>query len=146
MKEETHERIKRIKGNTFLPMDVLEIDIIYEELLDIKYDNNFNDLVKTSFLDKLETTLLTGDLWKFNPTCIALFVKDGAFRYNRLMLEKDVLENGEIISQEVDIKNNLYTLIYPTKFLLCNVLKLDNELLLKPDYAVVNSAIGEIEI
>ena len=84
MKQEIHDRAQKIKNNMFSVTDILEIDVTYEELHDIKYSNNFNDLVKkTKFLDKLESVIMTGVMWRFNPTCIVLFVRDNVFEYNR---------------------------------------------------------------
>ena len=147
MKQETQGRAQKIKNNMFSVTDILEIDVIYNELLDKKYSNNFNDLVKkTNFLDKLESIIMTGSMWKFNPTCIILFVKDNVFDYNRSSLENDVLENAEIFEQEIDVNKNLYTLIYTVRFLMCNAKQLDSKIIDEPDYATVESTVGDITI
>lgn len=146
MDDTASDRIKKLKKQIFAISDTLEFELKLEKLYDKKYANDFESLVKTSFLDELIDILKTGDMWKFNPTCLLLFIKDNKFEFNRSALEADVLKNGEIMSQEIDVKSNLYSLTYEISLLLSNARQIDEQYINNSESVWVQTSLGEIEI
>lgn len=146
MKEDIHDRVKKIKNGLFGPFDVLEFDFIFEKMMDKKFEEDLEGLVKTDFLEDLVSTLKTGEMWKFNPTNIILFVKNNRFEYNRTVLEESVLEIGSIDHQEIDRNSNLYTLSYPLELLIVNASQIESELIIKSEYAEIRTMSGKVEI
>jgi len=146
MKEDIHDRVKKIKNGLFGAIDVLEFCFIFEKMMDKKFEEDLEGLVKTEFLDDLVSTLKTGDMWKFNPTNIILFVKNNKFEYNRAALEESVLEIGLIDHQEIDRNSNLYTLSYPLELLIVNASQIESKLIIKSEYAEIRTMSGKVEI
>ena len=145
-KSESYSKLNKLKNNIFSITDVVEIHIKYEKLESVKYSEeiSWKDLIASNFLDDLETIILAGPLWKFNPTCLYLFIKDDVFSYDRKALEKSVLTEGHIEEQEVDRNLNLYTLVYPVEVLLLNVYDIDEKYIENSEYIAVNTLVGKI--
>jgi len=141
-----HSRLNKLKNNVFSITDVVEIHLKYEKLESVSYSEgtNWKQLIASNFLDELETVIQSGPLWKFNPTCLNLFIKENVFSYDRKELEKSVHEEGRIRETEVDRNLSVYTLIYPIEVLLINVYDLDEKYIENSEHIVVNSLMGKI--
>ena len=151
MHEESPDRLEKLTSGIFRKIDIVEIDLSYEQLHDKKIKDDFVTLLDdTNFLDELEVTLKRGPLWKFNPTCLSLFIIDNEaqreFRYDRERLKQSVLEKGRFSCVEIDRNMNLYRLLYTIRVLLINANEIDSKLISKSKYVCVDTLTGKVMI
>lgn len=146
MSTQISDRVKKIKSGAFVKTDVVEIGARFEKLASKKYENDYTSLIRDEFLDEIEKTIKTGFMWKFNPTCLKLFIDSNTFEYNRNKLEEWIIENSTIRHQEVDRNSHLYSLYCEVEILLINSRELNEELLDNADFVSIQSLTGDIEI
>jgi hypothetical protein len=146
MKDHNSDRLKKLRSNIFSHTDIVEMDFMYQKLCDKKFANDYSGLLASNFLNELESTIKSGPMWKFNPTCLNLFIKENSFQYDRVILEKNILENGHITCQEIDKNLNLYTLCFTIEILAINTNDISDELISKCEFVAVKSMGGTIVI
>ena len=147
MHEQTPDRLKKLRSGVFRKIDVVEIDLVHEGLYDKKFKKKFPELLSTTdIIDELEKALQSGPLWKFNPTCLSLFIIDNQFQYDKKHLENEVLCNGAINCKEIDRNVSLYQLRYTIRVLLINALEINDELISKSGYVCVDTLSGKMII
>ena len=146
MSKVSSPRLKKLNSNTFSQQCVVKIEICYEKLCDKSYEQDFPGLLTTDFLDELEAALKAGPSWKFNSTCLDLFITENTFKYDKSILARDVLEHGKITHQEIDVNKSLFKLNYSIRVLLMNAAKIDTDLILKSPMIRVKTLIGIIHI
>ena len=140
------DRLARIKGDTFHGSDIVSIRIHYDKLCDKKFENSTLKLLNSNFLDDLERVLKTGELWKFNPTCLELFVNDKKFLYDRKALVFNVFCYGKITHQDIDRNSSLYSLDYSIRVLMVNARQIDEDIILNSPRIKVRTLMGMITI
>ena len=118
------------------------------KLAEKKFKNlgNMDELIETHFLEDFEKVIKTGDMWKFNPSCIELFVEKNKFQYDREKLLEHILDLSDWSVDEIDINKNYYNITCEFDILLINLIELDPEVVEKSNKITVRTVAGSIEL
>jgi len=146
MSDKPQTRMEKIKSGVFSHNDVVSISANFEKAGSNAYRENISDLVEYVCLEEIENIVKTGMMWKFNPTCLKLFVNDSLFVYNKAALLKDISENCSWDSIELDRNTHVFSCQYDIEMLLINVLQINESIVENADYITIQNLVGEIEI
>jgi len=146
MSDKPHTRIEKMKSGVFSHNDIVTMGISFEKSANKIYCENIVDLVENVFLEEIEAILKMGIMWKFNPTCLKLFVSNSSFEYDRGILIKDISESCNWNHTDLDRNMNVFMLQYDVSMLLINVLQIDKSIVENADYITIQNLVGEIEI
>ena len=146
MSDKSYTRIEKMKSGVFSHNDIVSIDINLEKSGSKSYCENIKDLVENVFLEDVENILKKGMMWKFNPSCLQLFVSNSSFEYNKNKLLEDIVENCSWSHTELDRNSNVYLLQYDIELLLINALQIDKSIIENANDITIQNLVGEIEI
>tara|TARA_B100000131_G_scaffold294535_1_gene310725 strand:+ start:4209 stop:4658 length:450 start_codon:yes stop_codon:yes gene_type:complete len=137
-----------VQSAAFRKVDPVEFEYRHEKLCSKKYEDlgEYEELLASDFLDHLVDTLTSGDMWKFNPTCIKVFVENSKFEFDRKKLEEFVLEHGDITVKDIDRNVSLYSVSCRIEMLAINILGLDPKILNDSEYVCVQTLTGNIKL
>ena len=148
MKTEDNIRMKLLRSGVFATTDIVEIEVSFSKLAEKKFKNteHIDELIETQFLEDFEKVIKTGDMWKFNPTCIELFVEKNKFQYDREKLLEHIIDLSDFSVDEIDINKNYYKITCEFDILLINLIAVDPELVEKSNKITVRTVAGSIEL
>jgi len=143
MESQDKSRFEILKSGTYPHTAVVKLEVNFSKLGSVSYDEAKDDYM---FLEEVSKVLQTGIMWKFNPTCLELFVKDAEFNYNKKNLSNYLKENGDITYEEVDRNNHLYTFSCNLRFLLINLIQVDSSIVNKSEMILITTPMGEVSL
>jgi hypothetical protein len=146
MIDKSHTRIEKMKSGVFSHNDIVKIGVSFEDSGAKDYCENITDLIENIFLKEIEDLLKTGVMWKFNPSCLKLFISNNSFEYNKDALVKDICENCEWDYTELDKNTHFFSLSYDIELLLINAVQINESIIEDASYITIQNLVGEIEI
>lgn len=148
MKIEDNVRLKVLKSGAFATTDIVEIEVSFSKLAEnkFKHSTSWDELTETQFLEDFENVIKKGAMWKFNPTCIELFVENNKFEYDREKLLDHIMNLSNLSIEEIDVSKSYFKMTCEFEILLINLLELDPAVIELAEKVTVRTVAGSIEL
>ena len=138
-------RLQKLRSGIFQKTDIVEMDFKFERLYDKGLDNDKDEILnKTGLFVNFETLLKAGPLWKFNPTCLSLFIHNKKFKYDSALLIEDIKKRGVFTCKEVDKNLDLYEVRYSVRLLQINTHFIKDDVISATEYVCIETVTGKI--
>ena len=145
MAQQDGSRLQKLRSDIFQKTDIIELDVKFEKVLDKEFGTDKDRILNDAGLFVyFETLLKAGPLWKFNPTCLSLFIRDNQFKYNETLLIESIKERGIFTCVEIDKNLNLHNISYTMRLLKLNTHFLQDDVILNAEYVCVETIMGKI--
>jgi len=145
MKKKSGNAYQAIKRGVFMPTDVLEMELIFEDTVPKKNDEVTGCTSK--IIGNIKSMLTTGPSWEFNPVNAKLYSKEGeSFTLDDEKISKHVSENGNIEISPLDVNNDVMIVTIPVEILVTNVQHMTEDAVNRSSYHAVQTLFGKIAL
>jgi len=147
MTAQNDSRLVKLRSGIFQKTDIVEIDLCFERLLDKEVGSDKSKILLDGGLSiSFETVLRAGPMWKFNPTCLDLFIHDNRFEYSSDKLVEEIKKSGNFTQYEVDKNLNLHKVSWTLRLLKINTHFIKDDVINDSSYVCVNTIMGKVDL
>ena len=147
MKTQFSSTFDALKSGIYPHASPVSVMLNFKEMGPTSLENDRDKLVESIFLMKIEKILKTGIMWKFNPTCLALFIEGDTFEFDRNKLLSYLQDYISLYGhEEVDRNNHLYHAEIELEFLLINLVQLEPSIVNSSSETIVQTPMGDLKV